>query len=246
MVTKEDAGRVIERLQGFLLYEARVSVTHTARGDTVVSQSRHQSQTRDDQGREVRQIESRELVNGGQRSRYRQVEGVEDEAKMEIAGAKFMLMFSNEEDRRAVLDRSDLDHWFVKVEVWTPEVQVRSPSVWLSVVGLPMHLWSEESFHHIVQIWRNLIKVENATVEPQSFERAGFLIETSRLERVEKTVEIVMGDWSGRIRVQEVEVVHSHNLICQCEDTRTMVSSETGHAEYVTLSILSYCYITNI
>ncbi|KAK8704940.1 hypothetical protein V6N13_048552 [Hibiscus sabdariffa] len=116
---------------------------------------------------------------------------------MRIAGAAFLLMFYNEDDRLAVLDRSDLDHWFVKVEMWKPEIQIRSRSVWLSVVGLPMHLWSKESFHCIAQLWGELIKVENATIEPCSFERARFLIETHCLEWVEETVDLMMGDWSG-------------------------------------------------
>ncbi|KAK8715173.1 hypothetical protein V6N13_042511 [Hibiscus sabdariffa] len=110
----------------------------------MVSQPHRQSRVRDDQERGMRRNESRESVNGCQRSGYRQVVGVVNEAKrevlnmcvvvwskgtlrgtslmaelkmagfhgysvMRIAGVTFLLMFLNEADRRAVLDRSDLD-----------------------------------------------------------------------------------------------------------------------------------------
>ncbi|KAK8612560.1 hypothetical protein V6N13_092672 [Hibiscus sabdariffa] len=68
---------------------------------------------------------------------------------MRIARPVFLLMFSNEEDRRAMLARSDLDRWFVKVEAWRPKIRITNRSVWLFVVGLPMHLWSEKSFSRI-------------------------------------------------------------------------------------------------
>ncbi|KAK8604729.1 hypothetical protein V6N13_099660 [Hibiscus sabdariffa] len=67
-----------------------------------------------------------------------------------------------------------------------------------------MHLLSEESFHRIAQLWGSLIKLETATVEPHSFERTRFLIETPCLERVGETIDLVMGDWFGRIRVVPV------------------------------------------
>ncbi|KAK8672315.1 hypothetical protein V6N13_110688 [Hibiscus sabdariffa] len=91
---------------------------------------------------------------------------------MRIAGAMFLLMFVNEEDQRLVLDRSDLDRWFVRVEAWQPELQIENRSVWLSVVGLPMHLWSEGTFNSIVRLWGKLVRVEAATTKPRSFVRA--------------------------------------------------------------------------
>ncbi|KAK8571046.1 hypothetical protein V6N13_025604 [Hibiscus sabdariffa] len=72
---------------------------------------------------------------------------------MRISGAVFLMMFSNEEDQRKVLERPDLDQWFEKVEAWKPELRIDSRSAWLSVVGLLMHLWSEESLHRIASLW---------------------------------------------------------------------------------------------
>ncbi|KAK8658770.1 hypothetical protein V6N13_036964 [Hibiscus sabdariffa] len=55
---------------------------------------------------------------------------------------------------------------------------------------------------------------------------------------VEETIELVAGMWSGRIRVQEVEVVHSHDLLCECDDTGTVVSSEADKVGGETLRVV--------
>ncbi|KAK8681367.1 hypothetical protein V6N13_053771 [Hibiscus sabdariffa] len=157
--------------------------------------------------------------------------GVMDCSIMRIAGAMFLLMFVNEEERRLVLERTDLDRWFTRVEAWQPELQIESRSAWLSVVGLPMHLWSEGTFNSIARLWGKLVRVEAATTEPRSFERARILIETGCLDRVEETIEMIWGEWSGHVRVQEVEVIHSHDVVCHCEDTESSVSSEADEGD---------------
>ncbi|KAK8648475.1 hypothetical protein V6N13_129227 [Hibiscus sabdariffa] len=55
-------------------------------------------------------------------------------------------------------------------------------------------------------------------MEPQSFERARFLIESDKMDRIEEMVEVKTSErLVVQVRVQEVEVVHSHDVICPCE-----------------------------
>ncbi|KAK8553262.1 hypothetical protein V6N13_024328 [Hibiscus sabdariffa] len=66
---------------------------------------------------------------------------------------------------------------------------------------------------------------------PGSFERARFLMETSWMERIEETVELVEGEDSvTRVQVQEVEVIHSHDMVCSC-DMDSAGESEGGAKE---------------
>ncbi|KAK8689957.1 hypothetical protein V6N13_088663 [Hibiscus sabdariffa] len=88
------------------------------------------------------------------------------------------------------------------------------------------------TFRNIAQVWGSLIRVEDPTAEPQSFERARFLIETPCVDRIEETLKLFWGEESYRIRIQEVEVVHSHDLMCNCEDSDTVVSSEDNQREF--------------
>ncbi|KAL4283907.1 hypothetical protein GQ457_16G022410 [Hibiscus cannabinus] len=128
-------------------------------------------------------------------------EGFTDFSMMRISGATYLLMFTNEEDMRDLISRPAIKQWFTKIEGWKPGVQIGSRSVWLSVVGIPIHLWSEDTFCNIAQVWGSLIRVENATAEPQSFEHARFLIETSCVDRIEETLKFFWGEESYRIRI---------------------------------------------
>ncbi|KAL4347170.1 hypothetical protein GQ457_17G012960 [Hibiscus cannabinus] len=137
---------------------------------------------------------------------------------MRISGAMVLLMFVTTEERQALLDRYDLDRWFARIVSWSPEVRLDSRFVWVSVVGLPIHLWSHETFANLASLWGKLIRVEGSTMEPQSFERARFLIESDKMDRIEEMVEVKTSEGLVvQVRVQEVEVVHSHDVICPCE-----------------------------
>ncbi|KAL4291538.1 hypothetical protein GQ457_14G012110 [Hibiscus cannabinus] len=210
MASKEDADRVIERLNGFWLYGARVSVSLAIWGANKVSPTHRMSR-----------IPS---WNGTVADLKR--EGFTGFSMMRISGAAYLLMFTNEKDMRDLISRPAIKQWFTKIEGWKPGVQIGSRSVWLSVVGIPIHMWSEDTFCNIAQVWGSLIRVEDATAEPQSFERARFPIETSCVDRIEETLKLFWGEESYRIRIQEVEVVHSHDLMCNCADSDTVVSSE--------------------
>ncbi|KAK8595396.1 hypothetical protein V6N13_016769 [Hibiscus sabdariffa] len=85
---------------------------------------------------------------------------------MRAVGDSVVLMFSSSDERRVFLERTDLDQWFARVTVWNPDVWLDSRSVWISVVGLPMHLWSSETFANIAGLWGRLVRVNDNTVEP--------------------------------------------------------------------------------
>ncbi|KAL4369232.1 hypothetical protein GQ457_05G026620 [Hibiscus cannabinus] len=126
---------------------------------------------------------------------------------MRISGDAVLLMFETVEDRQAVLDRPDLEKWFLKVVAWSPKVRIDRRWVWLSLVGLSMHLWSTTTFTNIAHLWGQLVRLEDSTQEPTSFERARCLVETSRMAHIGEMVE-VRGreeDEVWRVWVQEVE-----------------------------------------
>ncbi|KAL4339851.1 hypothetical protein GQ457_08G017430 [Hibiscus cannabinus] len=109
---------------------------------------------------------------------------------MRISGDAVLLMFETVDDRQAVLDRPDLEKWFLKVVAWSPKVRIDRRWVWLSLVGLPMHLWSTATFTNIAHLWGQLVRLEDSTQEPTSFERARCLVETSRMAPIGEMVEV--------------------------------------------------------
>ncbi|KAK8621684.1 hypothetical protein V6N13_081117 [Hibiscus sabdariffa] len=80
---------------------------------------------------------------------------------------------------------------------------------------------------------------KGSTVEPKLFKCAIFLIEMTKLERIEEMVEVIVGDNSlFCIHVQEVEVVHSHDIICpydkESNDSLSEDDPSNDHEDYVT------------
>ncbi|KAK8632135.1 hypothetical protein V6N13_028912 [Hibiscus sabdariffa] len=93
-----------------------------------------------------------------------------------------------------------------------------------------MHLWSSATFENLAGVWGSLVRVEDTTTEPQSFERARFLSETNRLEQIKEMVEVLTSNVLViQVQVQEVDVVHSHDIIFPCDR-----ENEDGESEDTT------------
>ncbi|KAK8681341.1 hypothetical protein V6N13_053745 [Hibiscus sabdariffa] len=149
---------------------------------------------------------------------------------MRAAGEVVLLLFVTEVEHKSILDLSDLDKWFVRVLPWSPYIVFDSRSAWVSVFGVPVQFWSQDTFVNIAQLWGSLVRLDENTVEPKSFEQARLLIETKHWDRIAETIEV---DYNGKlvlIRVHEVEVVHAHDIVCQCE-TEDASSENTDQVE---------------
>ncbi|KAK8563404.1 hypothetical protein V6N12_035552 [Hibiscus sabdariffa] len=72
-----------------------------------------------------------------------------------------------------------LSKWFGRLEDWSSSVAHESHRAWLSISGLPIHLWSEGLFRNVIGLWGTYLCVDAATEEPASFERARVLIGTA-------------------------------------------------------------------
>lgn len=67
----------------------------------------------------------------------------------DLGNGMFQFQFDNEADLLAVLDRRPYHYarWMVIVQRWEPTVSDTFPSLipfWISIQGVPLHLWSEE------------------------------------------------------------------------------------------------------
>ncbi|KAK8503050.1 hypothetical protein V6N12_011311 [Hibiscus sabdariffa] len=65
---------------------------------------------------------------------------------MWITGKMVLLCFSSAEARGVMLENDDLLQWFSSVVPWSPEVGYETRRAWLSIRGLPIHVWSDKTF----------------------------------------------------------------------------------------------------
>ncbi|KAL4353484.1 hypothetical protein GQ457_06G014730 [Hibiscus cannabinus] len=226
MATRAAADRVIERLNGFWLYRSRITVAFAVKGDRDSSWRRRSEKISRDQrqrsnhsvsgghggvyrrvtgvldGSKKEVLETcvvawcKERLRGEALVTELRRAGFTGCSVMRAAGDVVLLLFVSAEERQSVLDRSDLDRWFVKVFPWSPDIGFDSRSVWLSVLGVPMQFWSQDTFRNVAQLWGSLVRLDESTMDPKSFEQAGLLIETKHWDRIMETIEV---DCDGRL-----------------------------------------------
>ncbi|KAK9046484.1 hypothetical protein V6N11_052371 [Hibiscus sabdariffa] len=126
---------------------------------------------------------------------------------MWVAGSMVLLAFPDANSRQRLLSQDVLSTWFGRLEEWSTSAEYASRRAWLSISGLPIHLWSEGLFRNIDGLWGKYLRVDAATEEPTSFERARILIETSVRGRIDEVVEVASLGIMFLIVVQEAELV---------------------------------------
>ncbi|KAL4333280.1 hypothetical protein GQ457_07G008010 [Hibiscus cannabinus] len=226
MATRAAVDRVIERLNGFWLYGSRITVAFAGSNHFVSGGHggvyRRVTGVLDGSKKEVLETCAVAWCKGRLRGEALVTElrrvGFTGCSVLRAAGDVVLLLFVTAEERQSMLDRSDLDKWFAKVLPWSPDIGFDSHSVWLSVLGVPMQFWSQDTFRNVAQLWGSLVRLDESTVDPKSFEQARLLIETKHWDRIMETIEV---DCDGRlvpVRVQELEVVHAHDVVCRCEE----------------------------
>ncbi|KAL4353972.1 hypothetical protein GQ457_06G016940 [Hibiscus cannabinus] len=93
------------------------------------------------------------------------------------------------------------------LEKWSATTKYVSRRAWLSISGLPIHLWSKGSFRNIFGLWGRFLRVDAATEESTSFESARILIEALTRGRIDEVVEVASSGTMFFIVVQEAKLV---------------------------------------
>ncbi|KAK8626688.1 hypothetical protein V6N13_134321 [Hibiscus sabdariffa] len=243
----EDALPAQERLDGFLIYSYRVRVhlarfdpgrDHGKRRES----SRFQN-TESENGlttEKMRGLKSvvgvidpakSEILNnclvgwcnkfqrGGKLAKELHKAGIKDVSIMRLQGSAFLLVFQNHE--RVVSFKKDyelaLKKWFSNIQVWSEEILVCNCRAWISCQGIPIHVWSEETFENIAALWGDLISIDEKTLKPCSFQKAKFQILTNFSDCINETVELKVASKVYKIRVKEFEPSFTPNSVW-CED----------------------------
>ncbi|KAL4383082.1 hypothetical protein GQ457_15G019720 [Hibiscus cannabinus] len=125
-----------------------------------------------------------------------------------VAGSMVLLSFSSVKLQDGLRASTEVwSTWFGRLEAWSQTVAPDSCRAWISISGLPIHLWSEGTFHNIAGLWGSYIRVDAAMEEPSSFERARVLLETSFLGRIDEVVQVTIQGSVYAVVIQEAELV---------------------------------------
>ncbi|KAK8624583.1 hypothetical protein V6N13_089475 [Hibiscus sabdariffa] len=70
---------------------------------------------------------------------------------LRMFGSSVLLIFENIENRRQVKERDVLSTWFDRVSKWCEDdSSFENRRVWVSILGVPIHVWTSETFEHVV------------------------------------------------------------------------------------------------
>ncbi|KAK8713373.1 hypothetical protein V6N13_148593 [Hibiscus sabdariffa] len=127
---------------------------------------------------------------------------------LRLSESSVLLIFDDVEVRSHVLERDVLWIWFDRVVKWSEaESAMLNRRVWVSVFGVPIHVWMSDTFEQLVSHWGSVIQVAEETVEPSSFDKGRVLIETKFLERIEKCVELCLESRVFPVRINEADTL---------------------------------------
>ncbi|KAK9026766.1 hypothetical protein V6N11_039600 [Hibiscus sabdariffa] len=77
---------------------------------------------------------------------------------MWVAGSMVLLAFPDVNLRQRLLSQDVLSTWFGHLEDWSASAEYTSRRAWLSISGLPIHLWSKGSFCNITGLWGRYLR----------------------------------------------------------------------------------------
>ncbi|XVF22173.1 hypothetical protein REPUB_Repub12eG0150900 [Reevesia pubescens] len=160
--------------------------------------------------------------------------GVFDITAKKISGKQFLLEFE-EEEVRDKMEESNwvwLKEWFVEIEPWTVYSYAKYRITWLTVFGVPLHVWNQTTFKNIASIWGEFVSFDGKTLEFKDFSRGSMLIMTNQLKKINDVIILKCGSEDFPVRVTEVgdDVV---SLFHCCHDSyKAKMEVQHAHSGY--------------
>ncbi|KAL4342458.1 hypothetical protein GQ457_08G019930 [Hibiscus cannabinus] len=246
MKNKEDAERVIERLQGFYLYGSKLSVKVASKSDAWKGYPKGRNQTgraeqfgkrnvelSNEYKAEVRldmkpantkhvfgHIENEELWKlrkclVGVMDSVCSVSNIHNrllnwgfgDINVQRLGAKSYLLTFMDEDLAEMLEDvnwSYLREIFSDVQPWSEQVSFNERATWLEIRGLPLHCWNGVSLKRIADCWGAVKALGVNANHTHDCEKVTVLISTKYVPRIEKVIEVEIGEKMFPVYVREV------------------------------------------
>ncbi|XVF37363.1 hypothetical protein REPUB_Repub20aG0001600 [Reevesia pubescens] len=123
-----------------------------------------------------------------------------------ISGRQFLIEFDDEEFRKSMEQEgwAWLKEWFVEIEPWSVFSYAKYKTTWLTIFGLPLHVWNHYTFHNIANIWEEVVTFDSKTFNFLDFSRGAMMIMTNQLKRIDEVIIINCGCEKYPVRVTKV------------------------------------------
>ncbi|CAM8974048.1 unnamed protein product [Rhodiola kirilowii] len=149
---------------------------------------------------ELKSIRSGESIENEMSS-----EGIAFVKVIPSGGRSMLIQFACEADLDKCLseDYRSVRRIFSKLQRWREEVVASTRSVWVSILGLPFRAWTDENCVRLAEPHGVFLKMDDRDVRFVGVRRARMQIETSKVERILETLEVVISDKLYEIKLCE-------------------------------------------
>ena len=124
---------------------------------------------------------------------------------------KFLLTVDSQEIKEKLKTEGEecLKQWFSSVSDWTENDICQTRRIWLEMVGIPIHIWSEQNIKQIAGQWGDVLYVETDTSKMASFASAKVVVDTLCMNPIEDEAIIQVETEGYRISVFEAKTEYS-------------------------------------
>ncbi|KAL4287886.1 hypothetical protein AHAS_Ahas19G0231000 [Arachis hypogaea] len=124
----------------------------------------------------------------------------------EIGACKVLITFDSVKhaDEMLTFKMDRLLQFFNKVSRWEESARCESRRVWLECHGVPLHVWSLETFKTMGSLWGDVISCDIGTRAGSSFRSGRIQVDTGTFDTIQGWINISVGGSGFDVYVKEV------------------------------------------
>jgi hypothetical protein len=125
--------------------------------------------------------------------------------RVSMMGGGLVLLFCNSGEDVGELAR-DKDWWgglLFDIKPWSPNQVCSRREIWLSMFGIPLHAWGEDTFRKLANKCGVFVEIDEATRNNERFDVARVKVEAALCGRIDFVVKLIIQGASYVVRVVE-------------------------------------------
>ncbi|KAI3673217.1 hypothetical protein L6452_39333 [Arctium lappa] len=166
-----------------------------------------------------------------------------------LGGLEICLTLENLETTSNIL--KDPNHgvrqWLWKIRKWEKDFEPQGKLAWLSIIGVPVHLWTRSVFTYVAERWGQVVDLKNCSLlDAQSLVVGKVLIQTSGIHQIEEVLKIKSGGSYFTVRVSEnVKEILELNTevlsVSNSDDESVSLDDEVNNSDHDKCSLDKEC-----
>lgn len=125
-----------------------------------------------------------------------QMEGISSIDTIPMGGNLVLLQLKEEGTIEQYLgeDTICLPNWFHELKPWNPEVVAKEISVWINIIGVPIHGWKEDLFRTVVSMVGKYVNMDESTRKRTRLDVGRVYAKITSPEPINRTVQVMINN----------------------------------------------------